>query len=222
MDDDRAPKDFTLSADIHAYVVGHSVALDEHQRALIDATTALGGISRMQIAPEQGAFMTLLTTALGARDVVEIGTFTGYSTLCLARGVGPAGRVLACDVSAEWTAIGRRAWEAAGVAERIELRLAPALETLASLPADASFDLAFIDADKTNYAKYYEALLPRMRPNGVVLVDNVLWGGAVIDDDRHDPDTEAIRAFNDHVARDDRVEVVLLPIADGLSFIRTR
>src|SRR4051812_34156647 len=125
------PKDFTLSPALHRYVLGHSVPVDEHQQELIDATAALGPIARMQIAPEQGAFMQLLATAIGASRVVEVGTFTGYSTLCLARGVGPDGVVIACDVSDEWTAIGRRAWQRAGVAGRIELHLAPALETIA-------------------------------------------------------------------------------------------
>ncbi len=217
-----APKDFTLSPELHRYVLEHSLAVDAHQQALIDATAALGPIARMQISPEQGAFMQLLVAALGARLVVEVGTFTGYSTLCLARGVGEGGRVIACDVSDEWTSVGRPVWAQAGVAGRIDLRLAPATETIAALPDHPPVDLVFIDADKGNYRSYYEGLLPKVRANGIVLVDNVLWSGTVIDATVTDADTEAIRAFNDHVARDERVEAVVLPIADGLTFIRKR
>jgi len=217
-----APKDFSLSPDLHDYVVAHGAPPDEVQRRLIDRTHELGAISRMQIAPEQGAFMTLFAKTIGATTIVEVGTFTGYSTLCLARGLAPGGTVIACDISDEWTSVGREAWAAAGVDDRIDLRLAPALETLAALGDDVVVDLAFIDADKGNYANYYEALLPRVRPGGVILVDNVLWGGAVIDEGNQEADTVAIRAFNDAVAGDDRVDVVLLPIADGLSLIRKR
>ncbi len=218
----ETPKDFTLSPELHRYVLEHSQPVDALQRRLIEATAALGPIARMQIAPEQGAFMQLLAATLGARLVVEVGTFTGYSTLCLARGVGEGGRVIACDVSDEWTSVGRPVWIEAGVADRIDLRLAPALETIAALPDDDPIDLAFIDADKGNYRNYYEELLPKVRANGVLLVDNVLWSGAVVDAAVTDDDTEAIRAFNDHVANDERVEAVILPIADGITFIRKR
>jgi caffeoyl-CoA O-methyltransferase len=217
-----APKDFTLSPELHAYVVAHSTPVDEHQRALIAETEALGPIAGMQIAPEQGAFMTLLAGVLGATTIVEVGTFTGYSTLCLARGLADGGLVIACDVSDEWTSIGRRHWEAAGVADRIDLRLAPAIETLRALPADPAIDLAFIDADKTGYQSYADELIPRLRPGGLLLVDNVLWGGAVIDAARDDADTVAIRAFNDALSADDRVEAVLLPISDGVTVARKR
>jgi len=216
------PKDFTLSSDLHAYVVAHGTPPDEVQRQLQADTEALGPIAMMQIAPEQGAFMTMLARLLGAQLIVEVGTFTGYSTMCLARGLSEGGRVIACDISEEWTSIGRAAWEQAGVADRIELRLAPAVETIAALPGDPPIDLAFIDADKPNYANYYEALLPRLRTNGLILVDNVLWGGNVIDPSVDDENTEAIRAFNDLVAADDRVDVVMLPVSDGLSLVRKR
>lgn len=216
------PKDFTLAPELHAYVVAHGTPPDEHQRALIAATEALGPVARMQIAPEQGALMTMLARLVGARTIVEVGTFTGYSTLCLARGLVEGGRVIACDVSEEWTSIGRPVWEAAGVADRIDLRIAPAIETLRALPADLVVDLAFVDADKGGYADYVEAIIPRLRPNGLLLVDNVLWGGTVIDPQQTDADTEAIRAVNDSLAADDRVEVVLLPIADGLTLARKR
>lgn len=216
------PKSFLLTSEIHSYLVAHGTPPDDVQRALIEETAALGPIAEMQIAPEQGAFLTVLTRLVGARDAVEVGTFTGYSSLCIARGLHDGGRLLCCDVSEEWTAIARRAWERAGVADRIELRLGPALETLRALPDEPRFDLGFIDADKTNYAAYYEEVLRRLRSNGVILVDNVLWGGAVIDPQRDDADTNAIRAFNDMVAADDRVDAVMLPVADGLTLLRRR
>jgi len=216
------PKDFSLSPELHAYVVAHGTPPDEHQLALIAETEALGAISRMQIAPEQGAFMTLLARLVGASTIVEVGTFTGYSTLCLARGLAEGGRLIACDISDEWTSVGRRTWEAAGVADRIDLRIGPAIDTLRALPADLVVDLAFVDADKTGYAAYADELIPRLRPGGLLLVDNVLWGGSVVDPARDDADTRAIRDFNDALASDDRVEVVLLPIADGLTLARKR
>lgn len=178
----------------------------------------------MQISPEQGAFMTLLVRALGARRLVEVGTFTGYSALCLARGLGEGGSLLCCDVNEEWTSIGRRYWDRAGVGDRIELRIGPAIDTLRSLPAEPTFDLAFIDADKASYPAYYEEILTRLRPNGVVLVDNVLWSGhaAAPPADDDGADLRAIRAFNDAVAADERVDSVILPIADGLTLARRR
>jgi caffeoyl-CoA O-methyltransferase len=175
----------------------------------------------MQIAPEQGAFLTILTRLIGARQAVEVGTFTGYSALSIARGLPTGGRLLCCDVNEEWTSIGRRYWAEAGLSDRIELRLGPAVDTLAALPAGVSLDLAFIDADKPNYGRYYDEILCRLRPNGVILVDNVLWHGAVVDDS-HDANVDAIRAFNDRIAGDDRVEAVMLPISDGLTLIRKR
>ncbi|MEZ5135978.1 MAG: O-methyltransferase [Acidimicrobiales bacterium] len=171
----RDPKSFQLSPELHAYLLAHGTVPDGIAAALIAETEALGDISRMQVAPEQGALLTLLTAAIGATSAVEVGTFTGYSALCIARGLAPGGRLLACDVSHEWTAIGRKAWEAAGVADRIDLRIAPALETLRSLPQEPTVDLAFIDADKPNYLAYVNELVPRMRPGGLVLLDNVLW-----------------------------------------------
>ena len=217
-----APKSFFLSPAIHDYLVAHGTPPDAPQRALIEETAALGGISMMQIAPEQGAFMTLLTRIVGARYAVEVGTFTGYSALCIARGLPPDGRLLCCDVSEEWTSVGRRFWEQAGVADRIELRIAPAVETLRSLPRDESIDLAFIDADKPSYAAYYEELLARVRPNGVILVDNVLWGGTVVEEDPQDENRVAIRAFNDMVASDDRVDAAMIPLGDGLTLLRKK
>jgi len=215
-----APKSFHLSPAVHEYLVGHGSPPDAVQRELIEETRRLGGISLMQIAPEQGAFMTLLARAIGARRAVEVGTFTGYSALCLARGLASDGKLLCCDVSEEWTAIARRFWEKAGVADRIELRIGPAAETLAALPVAPSFDLAFIDADKGGYPVYYEEILKRLRPGGLILVDNVLWLGRVADPAADDEHTALIRAFNDRVAADPRVETVMLPIADGLTILR--
>jgi caffeoyl-CoA O-methyltransferase len=217
-----SPKSFFLSSEIHEYLLDHGQRPDAIQQSLIDATAELGSVAGMQIAPEQGALMTMLTQVLGARFAVEVGTFTGYSALCIARGLAPGGRLLCCDVSDEWTSIGRRHWEQAGVADRIDLVIAPAVDTLRGLPDEPTIDLAFIDADKPNYPNYFEELVPRMRPNGLLLVDNVLWHGAVVDADATDDNTVAIKAFNDLVASDSRVDAVMLPISDGLTLLRRR
>jgi len=214
------PKSFHLSPAIHAYLVEHGTPPGAVKQALIEATNELGGISMMQVAPEQGMFMTLLARLMGARQVIEVGTFTGYSTLCLAEGLPPDGRVIACDTSDEWTSIGIPHWEKAGVRDRIDLRIGPALDTLRSLPSERSFDLAFIDADKPNYWAYFEELVARIRPGGAILVDNVLWMGQVVNLEANDPNTLAIREFNDKLARDARVECAMLPISDGLSLAR--
>ena len=217
-----APKSFFLTKPVHDYLVAHAPPLDDVQRDLIAETETLGGISMMQIAPEQGAFMTLLTRLIGARRAIEVGTFTGYSAISIARGLSDDGTLLCCDVNEEWTAIARKYWEKAAVDDKIELRIAPAIETLRSLPAGEQFDLAFIDADKPNYPHYYEEVLARLRRNGVILVDNTLWGGAVADSKATDDNTVAIRAFNDAVAADDRVESTILTVGDGLTLIRKR
>jgi caffeoyl-CoA O-methyltransferase len=211
-----------MTTALHAYMVAHGAPPDEIQRALIEETQVLGSISVMQIAPEQGAFMTLFARILGAQRAIEIGTFTGYSALCLARGLTDDGELICCDVSEEWTSVGRRYWEKAGVSHKIDLRIAPAIETLARLPQEPNFDLAFIDADKCGYIAYFEALMPLIRKGGVILVDNVLWMGAVVDAAENSEDTVAIRRFNDLVAADSRVECVMLPIADGLTLLRKR
>jgi predicted O-methyltransferase YrrM len=217
------PKSVALTAELHDYLVAHGTPLDDVQRWLITETRAKAGdFAGMQIAPEQGAFMTVLTRLLGVRQAVEVGTFTGASALAVARGLAPGGRLLCCDVSEEWTAVAREAWQRAGVADRIELRIGPALETLRALPQDFVIDLAFVDADKPNYPRYYEELLGRLRPNGVMLVDNTLWHGAVIDASAQDDSTKGIRSFNDAVAADDRVDTVLLPISDGVTMLRKR
>lgn len=217
-----APKDMRLAPEIHDYLVSHGTPPDEIQLGLIEATQQLGGISLMQVAPEQGAFMTLLARSIGARHAVEVGTFTGYSALCLARGLPEDGLLICCDVSEKWAAIGRPFWERAGIADRIDLRIGPALDTLRALPAADDLDLAFIDADKPSYPDYYEELLPRLRTGGLILVDNVLWSGRVADPAADDPQTVAIRKFNDKVAVDTRVDCVMLPISDGLTLLRKR
>jgi caffeoyl-CoA O-methyltransferase len=214
------PKSFFLGGEIHEYLVAHGTPPDAVQAELIRTTAALGGVSMMQISPEQGAFMTMLTRLLDVHRAVEVGTFTGYSSLCIARGLAPGGRLLCCDVSEEWTAIARTAWEEAGVADRIELRIAPAIDTLRALPSERTIDLAFVDADKPMYRAYADEILARLRPGGVLLVDNVLWGGAVVDAAATDENTVAIRAFNDWLAADERVETVMLPLGDGLTIAR--
>lgn len=212
------PKSFLLTEELSEYLLAHSSPLDDVQRSLIAETAELGPIAGMQVAPEQGAFLTLLTRVLGARRAIEIGTFTGYSALCIARGLPNDGQLICCDISEEWTAIGRKHWADAGVTTKIDLRIAPALDTINALPANEPFDLAFIDADKPNYGNYYEALLPRLRTGAVILVDNVLWGGNVLNAEADDENTTAIKAFNDKLGADERVDKVMLPISDGLTF----
>jgi caffeoyl-CoA O-methyltransferase len=217
------PKSFFLDETLHRYLVAHGTPPDPILKELAAETTrALGGLAGMQIAPEQGAFMTIITRLIGAKRAIEVGTFTGYSALCIARGLPQDGTLICCDVSDEYTSIGRRYWEKAGVADRIDLRIAPAVETLRGLPDEREFDLAFVDADKTNYGVYYEELLLRIRPGGLILVDNVLWHGAVLDEEQQDDNTVAIRTFNDQISADDRVESVMLPISDGLTMLRVR
>jgi caffeoyl-CoA O-methyltransferase len=212
----------TLTADLYEYLVTHRSERDPVLAALAKETEQLGPISLMQIAPEQGALMTILTRVIGARSAVEVGTFTGYSALCVARGLPDDGHLLCCDVSDEWTSIGRRYWEKAGVAKKIELRLGPALDTLRALPPDTRFDIGFVDADKPNYHNYYEEILKRLRPNGLILFDNVLWMGQVLDAATTDESTRALRALNEFLVADRRVEAVMLPVSDGLTIVRKR
>ena len=210
-----------VDADLAAYISAHSSSPDEVQLRLMSETAErTGRAAGMQIGGDQGLLFEMLVNATGARNAIEIGTFTGYSALAIARGLGPEGRLTCCDVSEEWTTIAREHWALAGVADRIDLRIAPALETLAALADDVRFDFAFIDADKTNYIHYYEALLPRMNAASVILVDNTLWSRRVLDDNETDADTVALRAFNDAVAADSRVRCVILPIGDGVTMIQ--
>ena len=216
------PKILPLDRKLYAYLLAHRTPDDPVLEELRAETALLGDRGQMQIAPEQGTFLRLLVAAIGTRRAVEVGTFTGYSAICIARGLAPGGRLLCCDVSAEWTAVARRYWERAGVADRIDLRLAPAAETLRTLSAEPILDFAFIDADKTGYPVYYEEVLRRLRPGGLIAVDNVLWSGQVINARKRDADTRAIRRFNDLVAADGRVDSVMTPIADGITLVRKR
>ena len=215
-------KYIALTPQLYDYLVAHGHNDDPIRAELAAETAKLGFVSAMQIAAEQGTFMAILAGAIGARSAIEVGTFTGYSALCVARALPADGRLLCCDVNAEWTAIGRRYWERAGVANKITLKLAPAADTLKALPASHTFDFAFIDADKTNYATYYEEILKRLRPSGLILIDNVLWNGAIVDQAKRDADTLALRALNDFIAKDTRVEAVMLGIADGLTLVRKK
>ncbi|MEL7206846.1 MAG: O-methyltransferase [Actinomycetota bacterium] len=215
-----SPRSIGLDQRLSDYVRAHSSPPLPTQSALIERTAALGSVAGMQISPEQGELLTTLTTLADPTLAVEIGTFTGYSALAIARGLGPAGRLLCCDVSEEWTKIAREHWAEAGLADRIELRIGPALATLQALPPDASVGFAFIDADKPSYVDYYEEVLARLAPGGVICVDNTLWNGRVADPDHHDDHTDALRRFNRHVADDPRTRQVLVPIGDGLTVIR--
>jgi caffeoyl-CoA O-methyltransferase len=210
-----------IDAVIDDYSAAHSTPPEADQLELQRITQEkTGRAAGMQIGDDQAVLMEMLVRAMGATRAVEIGTFTGYSALAVARGLGPGGHLLCCDVSVEWTSIARAAWERAGVADRIELRVGPGLETLRSLPPGEQFDFAFIDADKTGYAQYYEQVLARLRPGGLILLDNMLQGGHVVDDLADDEDVSAIRALNEAIAADPRVEVVLIPIGDGVSFVQ--
>ena len=211
-----------LTPELYEYVVAHGNNGDPIRRELSEETGKLGPISMMEIAPEQGTFMGILAAAIGAQSAVEVGTFTGYSSLCVARALPANGKLLCCDVNLEWTNIARTYWEKAGVAHKITLKLGPALETLRAMPEANCFDIAFIDADKVNYRGYYEEILKRLRQNGLILIDNVLWNGAVLNQNDKSEDTRAIRELNDFVAQDERVEAVMLPIADGLTIVRKR
>jgi caffeoyl-CoA O-methyltransferase len=212
-----------VTAELVDYVVAHgSQPVDSVLAGLHERTAALGPISGMQISGDQGQLLTMLTGLVGARRAVEVGTFTGYSSLCIARGLAEGGSLLCCDVSEEWTALAREAWAEAGLEDRIELRIAPALDTLRALPVDEPIDLAFIDADKGGYVDYWNELVPRVRTGGLLLVDNVLWSGRITDGTAEDANTVALRAFNDLVAGDDRVEAVILAAYDGLTVARRR
>jgi caffeoyl-CoA O-methyltransferase len=216
----------TVSLDnaLYEYLLGAS--LREHPAlARLRAETATHPQVNMQIAPEQGQFMALLVRLMGARRCIEVGVFTGYSSLAVALALPPGGRIVACDVSDEYTTMARRYWAEAGVAGRIDLRLAPALETLDALLAAGEagrYDFAFIDADKEAYPEYYERLLQLLRPGGLIAVDNTLWDGAVADPADHEPDTVAIRAFNERLHGDERIDLSLVPIGDGLTLARKR
>lgn len=215
-------KFLALDEGMHRYLVEHSSGRDEVLERLQRETEELGDRAVMQVAPDQGALITLLVRAIGARKALELGTFTGYSAICIARGLPPDGQLLTCDVSEEWTAIASRYFEQAGVAERIEIRLGPALDTLRSLPAADRIDFAFIDADKEGYPEYYEQVVERLRGGGVVMIDNVLRGGAVLDAGDDSAGNRAVRELNDRIASDQRVHAAMLGVADGITLALRR
>ena len=214
----------TLTPALYRYLLDVSLREPEILQRLRAYTAGLPRAS-MQIAPEQGQLMALLVKLSNARRAIEVGVFTGYSALSVALALPADGRLIACDIDEDWTTIARDYWREAGVLDKIELRLGPALQTLDALLAEGqkgSFDLAFIDADKENYIAYYERLLELLRPGGLIVVDNVLWGGGVVDPTDQDTDTVAIRAFNEHVRQDERIVLSLVPIGDGLTLALKR
>ena len=205
------------------YVLAHSTPADDLLRELAAETReAFPDPSAMQVSSDEGQLLTMLTRLVGARRAVEVGVFTGYSSICIARGLAAGGHLLACDVSEEWTSIARRYWQRAGLSEQIELRIAPALDTLRALLAEPVIDIAFIDADKGNYPLYYEELVTRLRPGGLIVVDNVLMGGEVVDPSFQGRSTVAVREMNDIIVGDDRVDSVMLPVRDGVTLARRR
>ncbi|MGZ5036962.1 MAG: class I SAM-dependent methyltransferase [Usitatibacter sp.] len=217
-------RSLALDPGLYRYLVDHSVREHPALRELREATAGMPHAG-MQISPEQGQFMALLVRMLDARRTLEIGVFTGYSAMSVALALPADGKVVACDVSEEWTSMARRHWQQAGVGAKIDLRLAPALETLDRLVAGGAagtFDFAFIDADKTNYLAYYERCLVLARKGGLIAADNTLWSGAVADPANRERDTVAIRAFNDALHHDERIDLSLLPVGDGLTLALKR
>ena len=205
------------------YLLTHCTPPDALLRELAAETArAFPGPAGMQVSHDEGELLTMLTRLVGARRAVEVGVFTGYSSICIARGMPADGHLLACDVSEQWTSVARRYWKRAGLEERIELRLGPALDTLRALPADPVLDLAFIDADKGSYPLYYAELVTRLRPGGLLILDNVLMGGEVLDPAWADGGTAAVRRTNEIIVGDDRVESVMLPVRDGVTLVRKR
>jgi caffeoyl-CoA O-methyltransferase len=213
-----------LNDELHAYLVEHGAREDEVLRRVREETAAMGDIADMQVAPDQGAFMRLLCGILGAREAIELGTFTGYSAICIARGLEPGGRLICCEISEEYAEIAARNFEDAGVADRIEIRIGPALDALSALPEREAFDFAFIDAHKPEYPDYYEECLKRARVGGVIAVDNVLGGGAIVGDSPgfREEYLEGIRRLNETIRDDERVDIAMVGIADGLTLARKR
>jgi caffeoyl-CoA O-methyltransferase len=205
------------------YLLAHCTPADDLLRDLAAETRqALPGEAEMQVSPDEGRFLTMITRMVGARRAVEVGTFTGYSSICIARGMPADGHLLACDVSEKWTSIARRYWRRAGLEDRIELRIGPAIDTLRALPAEPVLDLAFIDADKGSYPLYYEELVTRLRPGGLLLLDNVLMGGRVLSSASQDGPHVVMRQMNEIIVGDERVESVMLPLRDGVTLARKR
>lgn len=213
-------KHVALTPEIYEYIIAHGTPPDPVLLEIEERTRQFGRYQIMQTVPEQGALLHLLARLVNARKAVELGTFTGYSSVCIARALPADGHLLCCDMSEEWTRVARDAWEKAGVADRIELVIGPALDTLRSLPRATDIDLAFIDADKANYWAYFEELLPRLRPNGLIVIDNTLFQGEVVNPATEHESARLVHAFNERLAADDRVEIVMLPIHDGITLAR--
>lgn len=213
-------RSFLLDDALASYVAGHSPKPDRVEQAVRERTKGLGDAAGMQIGRDQAALLTMLVQLVGTEHAVEVGTFTGASSLAIARGLAPGGQLLCCDTDVTWTRIAREAWQQAGVADRIVLELAPAIETLRNLHREEFLDFAFVDADKTGYPDYYEELVPRLRSGGLLVADNTLWGGRIVADEGEA--AVALRAYNDRAANDPRVDTVLLTVADGLTISRKR
>ena len=222
-----------LTDELHDYLIAHGTRQDEALRRIQEETAALGDIAVMQIAPDQGAFITMLCKLIGAHEAIELGTFTGYSAICIARGLAPGGRLIACELSEEYAEIAARNFERAGVADRIEIRIGPAAETLREIPEREIFDFAFIDANKDDYPEYYELVLARTRPGGLIMVDNVLAAGQVVPGAdspegkqfvtaEREQYLEAIKLVNETITADERVDTVMIAVADGLMLARKR
>jgi caffeoyl-CoA O-methyltransferase len=212
-----------LDDDLHGYLVSRGARQDDLLRRLQEETERTeGAMAVMQIAADQGAFFTLLVRAIGARRAIEVGTFTGYSAICIARGLPEDGELVACELDPDRAAVARRWIADAGLADRVDLRVGPAAETLRSLPADEAYDFAFIDADKPGYADYYEQCLARIRPGGLIALDNVLLSGRVLDPPPGDESASSMAALNDRLVADERVDLVMLGIADGVTLARKR
>ena len=210
-----------LTDSVYDYMLEHSLRESEACRLLREETAPMK-MGMMQVSPEQGQFMAFLVRLTETRRALEIGTFTGYSALCVAQALPSDGRLVCCDVSEEWTSVGQRYWQSAGVSDKIDLKIGPATETLQALREDGEegrYDFAFIDADKENYLVYYENVLSLLRTGGVLLIDNVLWGGSVANPGKNDDDTNAIRTLNQHLHGDDRVLLSMLPVGDGLTLV---
>src|SRR3989344_987492 len=211
----------SLSNRLYNYLASHTAPPDQILQDLAEETQRMGFESRMQVSPDQGAFLTILTKLIDAKLAIEIGTFTGYSGISIARGLSDQGHLITCEVNEAYAGIATKYFERAGLNEVVTLKLGPALETLENLNVQ-DIDLVFIDADKVSYQKYYEAILPKVRQNGLIIFDNVLWHGAVVSPWFKDANTKAIRALNDFLVQDNRVKVVMVPVSDGMTLARKR
>jgi caffeoyl-CoA O-methyltransferase len=217
------PSKFTqLTDELHAYIVEHGARRDDALREVEAASESLGDRAVMQMAADQGALTTLLVRAIGARTALEVGTFTGYGAICIARGLGEGGRLITCEMNEDYAEMAARHFERAGVAGRIEIRIGPAIETLRALPDEPVFDFTFIDADKVGYPAYYEEALARTRPGGLIALDNVLLGGRVLDPDPDDDSAKTMRELNDRIVSDERVDVAMIGVADGITLALKR